>query len=113
MVHGALTVPRAKNGRPLEGLRGAWARAKRAAGLPAGQRIHDLRHAFASALANAGVPLFEIGTVLGHRQLSTTTRYAHHSPQRLVATADTAARAWNLLPAADAVVVADAVGSGG
>jgi integrase len=85
-------------GRPLEGLRRIWDRAKRAAGLPAGQRIHDLRHSFASALANAGVPLFEIGTVLGHSQLSTTVRYAHHSPQRLVATADTAARSWNLLP---------------
>ena len=33
-----------------------------------------------------------------HRQLATTTRYAHHAPQRLVETASTAARAWNLLP---------------
>jgi integrase len=85
-------------GRALENLRGAWARAKRAAGLPADLRIHDLRHSFASALANAGTPLYEIGTILGHRQLATTTRYAHHAPQRLVETASTAARAWNLLP---------------
>ncbi len=89
---------RRRAGRGLENLRGAWARAKRAAGLPADLRIHDLRHSFASALANAGTPLNEIGTVLGHTQLSTTTRYAHHSPQRLVETAATAARAWNLLP---------------
>jgi integrase len=85
-------------GRALENLRGAWARARRAAGLPEDLRIHDLRHSFASALANAGTPLYEIGTVLGHRQLSTTTRYAHHAPKRLVETASTAARAWNLLP---------------
>jgi integrase len=85
-------------GRRLENLRGAWARAKRVAGLGADLRIHDLRHSFASALANAGTPLYEIGTVLGHSQLSTTTRYAHHAPQRLVETASTAARAWNLLP---------------
>ena len=85
-------------GQPLEGLRGAWARAKKAAGLPEDLRIHDLRHSFASALANAGTPLNEIGTVLGHTQLSTTTRYAHHSPQRLIATATTASKAWNLLP---------------
>ena len=39
--------------------------------------------------------------MLGHRQLNTTTRYAHHSPQRIVETATTAARAWNLLPAPD------------
>ncbi len=69
--------------------------------LPADLRIHDLRHSLASALANAGTPLFGIGAVLGHRQLSTTTRYAHHAPQRLVATATAAARAWNLLPEAD------------
>ena len=85
-------------GRALENLRGAWERAKLAAGLPAELRIHDLRHSFASALANAGTPLYEIGTVLGHTQLSTTTRYAHHAPQRLVQTAATAERAWNLLP---------------
>jgi integrase len=85
-------------GQPVEGVRGAWARAKKAAGLPADLRVHDLRHSFASALANAGTPLNEIGTVLGHTQLSTTIRYAHHSPQRLIDTATTASRAWNLLP---------------
>lgn len=90
-------------GKPVEGLRGVWARAKAAAGLPADLRIHDLRHSFASALANAGTPLNEIGTVLGHTQLSTTQRYAHHSPQRLIATATTASRAWNLLPEPSAV----------
>ena len=70
-------------GRALENLRGAWERAKLAAGLPGELRLHDLRHSFASALANAGTHLFEICTVLGHTQLSTTTRYAHHAPQRL------------------------------
>jgi hypothetical protein len=36
--------------------------------------------------------------VLGHTQLSTTARYAHHAPQRLVETATQAIRAWDLLP---------------
>jgi integrase len=85
-------------GRAIEGVRGAWRRAKKAAGLPDDLRVHDLRHSFASALANSGTPLNEIGTVLGHTQLSTTTRYAHHSPQRLIATATAASNAWNLLP---------------
>jgi integrase len=88
-------------GMPLEGLRRIWDRAKRAAGLPADLRIHDLRHSLASALANAGTPLYEIGAVLGHSQLSTATRYPHHSPQRMIATATAAARAWELMPAAD------------
>src|SRR5665647_237536 len=87
--------------RPLEGLRGPWERAKKLAGLPADLRIHDLRHSLASALANAGTPLYEIGAVLGHSQLSTTTRYAHHSPKRMIETATAAARTWNLLPEED------------
>ncbi|EKM99390.1 MULTISPECIES: site-specific integrase [unclassified Acidocella] len=87
-------------GQPVEGVRGAWRRARVAAGLPEDLRIHDLRHSFASALANSGTPLNEIGTVLGHSQLSTTQRYAHHAPQRLIDTATTALRAWNLLPEA-------------
>jgi integrase len=96
-------------GRPIENVRKAWERAKRLAGLPRGLRIHDLRHSFASALANAGTPLYEIGTVLGHSQLSTTTRYAHHAPQRLIATASAAILAWDLLPA-PAAVEADVAG---
>ena len=32
-------------------------------------------------------PGSEIGTVLGHTQLSTTTRFAHHAPERLVSLA--------------------------
>ncbi len=91
-----------REGQPVEGVRGAWRRARATAGLPDDLRIHDLRHSFASALANAGTPLNEIGTVLGHTQLSTTTRYAHHSPQRLIDTATTAVRAWNLLPEPEA-----------
>ena len=36
---------------------------RKAAGLPADTVIHDLRHSFASALANAGVSLFEAGRI--------------------------------------------------
>lgn len=73
-----------------------WEGVKKAAGLPDHIVIHSLRHSFASALANSGIPLFEIGRVLGHSQLATTTRYAHHAPERLVATAAAAAVAWDL-----------------
>ena len=90
-------------GQPLQGLRKPWEKAKKAAGLPMDLRIHDLRHSLASALANAGTPMYEIGAVLGHRQLSTTTRYAHHSPQRMISTVMDAERTWNLLPGPEAV----------
>lgn len=40
-------------------------------------RVHDLRHTFASFGAGSGLGLPMIGKLLGHRQASTTQRYAH------------------------------------
>jgi len=45
--------------------------------------LHDLRHAAASAMVNAGVDLGTVGAVLGHKSAATTKRYAHHSTQHL------------------------------
>lgn len=40
-------------------------------------RIHDARHSYASWLLQAGVPLAEVGRLLGHVSDTTTQRYAH------------------------------------
>ncbi|MFC1558963.1 tyrosine-type recombinase/integrase [Gemmatimonadota bacterium] len=40
-------------------------------------RFHDLRHCCATWLVMADVPLFKVGRILGHKQLTTTQRYAH------------------------------------
>jgi integrase len=40
-------------------------------------RFHDLRHSSASEMVNAGVSLYEVGAVLGHRDGKSTQRYAH------------------------------------
>ena len=40
-------------------------------------RFHDLRHTAASNMVSASRTLFETGTLLGHKQSSTTMRYAH------------------------------------
>ena len=46
------------------------------------QRFHDLRHACASYLLAAGVPLRVVQGILGHSQLSTTADiYAHVTPE--------------------------------
>ena len=46
-------------------------------------RIHDLRHTFGTRLAQAGVDLYTIARLLGHKDIRTTQRYAHHSTQSL------------------------------
>jgi len=45
--------------------------------------IHDLRHTFASYLRQAGVDLHTIGTLLGHKDLRMTKRYAHLNVESL------------------------------
>lgn len=58
------------------GLQAAWTRARDRAGL-GDVHFHDLRHSAASEMVNAGVPLYTVGAVLGHRDPRSTRRYAH------------------------------------
>lgn len=53
-------------------------RAIEALGMPH-TRIHDLRHTYASTLLQAGIPLAEVGKLMGHLSVITTARYAHLS----------------------------------
>ncbi len=45
--------------------------------------FHDLRHTFASRLAQAGVDPYTIQKLMGHKSFSTTQRYAHHYTESL------------------------------
>ena len=42
--------------------------------------FHSLRHTAASWLGMKGVPLYDIGQILGHKTPRMTSRYAHLSP---------------------------------
>lgn len=39
--------------------------------------FHDLRHSAASEMINAGVDLYTVGAVLGHKSATSTKRYSH------------------------------------
>ena len=62
--------------RPRHDLHRPWAMISKRAGLQ-GVRLHDLRHSFAATGAGSGLGLIVIGKLLGHRNLETTSRYAH------------------------------------
>ena len=61
-----------------QGTAKVWAKVRQRAGLQS-VRLHDLRHSFASVAAAGGVSMQVIGGLLGHSDVSTTSRYAHLS----------------------------------
>lgn len=69
----------------------AWMRARDRAGL-GDVRFHDLRHSAASEMVNAGVPLYTVGAVLGHKDPRSTKRYAHLTAASLAAAVETIGR---------------------
>jgi len=66
-----------------------WERIRKKAGLEH-CRLHDLRHTFASYLANSGRTLLEIQTLLGHASPKVTLRYSHLSQSTLMDASNTA-----------------------
>jgi integrase len=80
-------LPGDRPGASFIGIQKPWQRVRALAGLP-DVHIHDLRHAFASTAVAAGDSLFIVGKLLGHRQASTTERYAHLAPDPARAVAD-------------------------
>jgi len=55
--------------------------AGRRAGLGGGVGVHTLRHAFATGLADAGVPITRAAALLGHASVTVTQRYYSHLPE--------------------------------
>ena len=69
-------IPGRKPGTHLIRLGNAWRLLRERAGLH-DVRLHDLRHSFASSALALGESLPMIAKLLGHRQISSTARYAH------------------------------------
>lgn len=64
------------NGEAIKDIERAWRKALREAKITH-FRFHDLRHTYASRLVQSGSSLPAVKELLGHRQISTTERYAH------------------------------------
>jgi integrase len=84
----------------------AWRTVRVAAKLPEGIGLHGLRHSIATHLAMGGAEAAELMTLLGHRQLHTTTRYINAARDMRIALAERAA-AHIMIPEAEPAGVVD------
>ncbi|MGH8613051.1 MAG: tyrosine-type recombinase/integrase [Gammaproteobacteria bacterium] len=71
-----------RDGQRIQDVKRAFASACRRAGIT-DFRIHDLRHTCAAWLVSAGVPLAEVRDLLGHSTVKMTERYAHLAPENV------------------------------
>lgn len=69
-------LPGALEGQPLKEIKRLWCAVRHAAKLD-DLRLHDLRHSFASVPASTGESLLVVRSLLGHKRVATTERYAH------------------------------------
>jgi len=72
---------------PLKEIKHLWHAVRHASKLDE-VRLHDLRHTFASAAVEGGTPVFTTGALLGHRDMKSTSRYAHFADDPLKREAD-------------------------
>lgn len=63
-------------GQRLVNLQKPWNRIRKRAGIE-DVRMHDLRHTYASVAMKDGIDPFTLKEILGHKNLTTTLRYAH------------------------------------
>lgn len=83
-------IPAARPGAHLKEIKRVWCAVRHAAKLD-GLRLHDLRHSFASVPASGGESILIIRSLLGHKRVATTERYAHLADDPLRQAADRAA----------------------
>lgn len=69
-------------GEPVKSFRTAWEKALKRSKIR-DYHWHDLRHEYASRLAESGVPLVQVKELLGHASIVTTERYNTNRAERL------------------------------
>jgi integrase len=114
---GDLVFPPTRGDGTMSGFRKLWDRITRFGGLPADITPHTLRHSFASLAGDLGFSELTIGTLIGHKGASVTSRYIHAADVVLLAAADavaseTATRMGEAKPAAKVVELRRSSGGG-
>lgn len=84
----ALVFPPTRGEGAMSGFPSMFARITKAGGLPLDITPHVLRHSFASVAADLEYSEITIGTLIGHKGHSITSRYTHAADAVLLAAAD-------------------------
>jgi integrase len=85
-----LPNPQSKNKTPYTDLKHPFHTARQAAGLP-DVTLHTLRHSAASFMVNAGIDIYAVGRVLGHKNIVSSQRYSHLANDTLLAAVEAGA----------------------
>jgi integrase len=85
---GDLVFPATRGTGPMIGFRKIFDRVARAGSLSGDITPHVLRHSFASLAADMGYSELAIGSLVGHKGRSMTSRYVHSADAALLAAAD-------------------------
>ena len=84
-----------RNGRPYGDIKKSFLKALEKAKIN-DFRFHDLRHTFGSYLVMQGVDLKTVQQIMGHKDIRTTMRYAHLSPEYVQKAVETLDSLWTL-----------------
>jgi integrase len=83
-----LVFPASRGTGKMNGFRKVWNRIGKLADLPTDITPHVLRHSFASLASDLGYSEITIGTLIGHKGQSITSRYVHSADSVLLAAGD-------------------------
>lgn len=90
-----LPNPASKAKTPYTDLKHPFDTARQAAGLP-DVSLHTLRHSAASFMVNAGIDIYAVGRILGHKSIVSSQRYSHLANDTLLAAVEAGAAKMNI-----------------
>lgn len=90
-----LPNPASEKKTPYTDLKHPFDTARKEAGLP-DVTLHTLRHSAASFMVNAGIDIYAVGRILGHKTIVSSQRYSHLANDTLLAAVEAGAAKMNV-----------------